>query len=64
LKEAEALVPGNPLVTRSWMEKTLVRLPFRDFVPIWRGRIVSDAAPLDCSQLASLRAEKISRNQK
>jgi len=33
---------------------TLVRLSFRDFVPTWRGRIVSDAAPLDSSRLASL----------
>ncbi|MGM0952174.1 MAG: CIA30 family protein [Pseudomonadota bacterium] len=33
---------------------TLVRLSFRDFVPTWRGRIVSDAAPLNSSQLASL----------
>lgn len=33
---------------------TLVRLSFRDFVPTWRGRIISDAAPLNSSQLASL----------
>jgi hypothetical protein len=33
---------------------TCIRLPFSDFIPTWRGRIVSDACPLDSSQLASL----------
>ena len=31
-----------------------IRLSFDDFVPTWRGRIVSDAPPLDPTQLASL----------
>ena len=33
---------------------TPIRLSFDDFVPTWRGRTVSDAEPLDRSQLASL----------
>lgn len=31
-----------------------VQLPFRDFIPTWRGRTVTDAAPLDIHKLASI----------
>ena len=33
---------------------TRIRLPFGQFVPTWRGRVVPDAEPLNCSELASL----------
>ena len=31
-----------------------IRLPFNDFIPTWRGKIVADAAPLDAAQIASV----------
>ena len=33
---------------------TTVRLPFKEFVPTWRGRLVPDTEPLDPSRIASL----------
>lgn len=31
-----------------------IRLPFSDFIPTWRGKIVADAGPLDTRNLASV----------
>ena len=32
----------------------LIRLPFSDFIPTWRGKTVTDAEPLDLTHLASV----------
>jgi len=31
-----------------------IRLPFTDFVPTWRGKVLTDCEPLDASRLASV----------
>ena len=33
---------------------TRIQLPFRDFIPTWRGKTVTDAEPLDLNNLASV----------
>lgn len=42
-----AFTPGN----EDWSR---IRLPFRDFIPTWRGKTVADAGPLDTRNLASV----------
>lgn len=37
--------------TEDWSR---IRLPFSDFIPTWRGKIVADAGPLDTRNLASV----------
>ncbi|MGC8118857.1 CIA30 family protein [Marinobacter sp. VGCF2001] len=37
--------------TKDW---SLIRLPFSDFTPTWRGKTVTDAEPLNLAHLASV----------